>query len=76
MKHILIAGGGTGGHIAPAIAVGERASNSYKVSYLCTPRPVDAKMYAHVPNSVHVMNPPRLDKGRKLLLPFSACKTF
>ncbi len=76
LKHLLIAGGGTGGHIAPAIAVGERASDSFKVSYACTPRPVDSMMYSSVTNEVHVMNPPRLDKGMKFLLPFTALKAF
>ena len=75
-RHLLIAGGGTGGHIAPAIAVGERASGSFKVSYACTPRPVDSVMYSSVTNEVHVMNPPRLDKGMKFLLPFTAIKAF
>ena len=75
-KHLLIAGGGTGGHIAPAIAVGERASNNFKVSYACTPRPVDSMMYASVADDVHVMNPPRLDKGMKFLLPFTALRAF
>lgn len=75
-KHLLIAGGGTGGHIAPAIAVGHRAEDFFKVSYACTPRPVDTLMYADSKNAVHVMNPPRVDKGMKLLLPFSAMRSF
>ncbi len=75
-QHLLIAGGGTGGHIAPAIAVGERASDIFRVSYACTPRPVDSMMYSSVTNEVHVMNPPRIDKGMKLLLPFTALKAF
>ncbi|MCK5132990.1 MAG: UDP-N-acetylglucosamine--N-acetylmuramyl-(pentapeptide) pyrophosphoryl-undecaprenol N-acetylglucosamine transferase [Candidatus Sabulitectum sp.] len=75
-KHLLIAGGGTGGHIAPAIAVGERASDFFKVSYASTPRPVDSMMYSAVTSSVHVMNPPRVDKGMRLLLPFTALRAF
>ncbi len=76
MKHLLIAGGGTGGHIAPAIAVGERASDKFRISYACTPRPVDSMMYSAVTNRVHVMNPPRVDKGRRALLPFTATRSF
>ncbi|MCD4706304.1 MAG: UDP-N-acetylglucosamine--N-acetylmuramyl-(pentapeptide) pyrophosphoryl-undecaprenol N-acetylglucosamine transferase [Candidatus Sabulitectum sp.] len=76
MKHLLIAGGGTGGHIAPAIAVGERASDQLRVFYACTPRPVDEMMYSGVSSPVHVMNPPRVDKGMRLLLPFTAAREF
>lgn len=76
MKHLLIAGGGTGGHIAPAIAAGERASDFFEVSYACTPRPVDSMMYSAVTNQVHVMNPPRVDKGMKFFLPFTAARSF
>jgi len=74
-KHLLIAGGGTGGHITPAIAVGQTASKYFRVSYVCTPRPVDTLMYADI-EGVSVMNPPRVDKGRKMLLPFTATKSF
>ena len=70
--NLLIAGGGTGGHIAPALAVGKRASESFNVSYACTPRPVDKTMYKGANGPVHVMNPPRIDRGMKLLLPFTA----
>lgn len=76
MKHLLIAGGGTGGHIAPAIAVGERASDQFRVSFACTPRPVDKMMYSDAVNPVHVMNPPRVDKGMRLLLPVTATRSF
>ncbi|MCK5787107.1 MAG: UDP-N-acetylglucosamine--N-acetylmuramyl-(pentapeptide) pyrophosphoryl-undecaprenol N-acetylglucosamine transferase [Candidatus Sabulitectum sp.] len=78
MQHLLIAGGGTGGHIAPAIAVGERASGEFRVSYACTPRPVDKLMYADIAAAcqVHVMDPPRLDKGMKLVLPFTAARAL
>ncbi|MCK5841427.1 MAG: UDP-N-acetylglucosamine--N-acetylmuramyl-(pentapeptide) pyrophosphoryl-undecaprenol N-acetylglucosamine transferase [Candidatus Sabulitectum sp.] len=75
-KHLLIAGGGTGGHIAPAIAIGSAASEHFRVSYACTPRPVDTMMYAAVAEPVHVMNPPRIDKGMRLLLPFTATISF
>lgn len=75
-RHLLIAGGGTGGHIAPALAIGERASRQFTVSYACTPRPVDALMYSGLTETVHVMNPPRVDRGMKLLLPFTAARSF
>ena len=75
-KNLLIAGGGTGGHIAPALAVGERASEYFSVSYACTPRPVDGVMYRNVRERAHVMNPPRIDKGGKLLLPFAALRAL
>ena len=78
MQHLLIAGGGTGGHIAPAIAVGERASGEFRVSYACTPRPVDKLMYADIAATapVHVMDPPRLDKGMRMVLPFTAARAL
>jgi UDP-N-acetylglucosamine--N-acetylmuramyl-(pentapeptide) pyrophosphoryl-undecaprenol N-acetylglucosamine transferase len=76
MKNLLIAGGGTGGHIAPAIAIGEEAQNSFNVSYACTPRSVDRQMYSLVKGPVHEMNPPRIDKGNKLLLPITGCRAF
>jgi len=76
MKHLLIAGGGTGGHIAPAIAVGEAAEACFRVSYLSTPRPVDKMMYAQVDNTVHVLDPPRIDRGMKALLPFTALRAL
>ncbi len=74
-KHLLVAGGGTGGHITPAIAVGQTASEYFKVSYVCTPRPVDALMYANIEN-VSIMNPPRVDKGHRIFLPFTGGKSF
>ena len=76
IKHLLIAGGGTGGHITPAIAIGNKALESFKVSYVCTPRPVDALMYADYSSVLHVLNPPRVDKGMKLLFPFTAARSF
>ncbi len=76
MKHLLIAGGGTGGHITPALAVGHEAGKYFMVSYACTPRPVDKRMYSSVSNTVHVMNPPRADKGLKIFLPFTALYAF
>ncbi len=74
--HLLIAGGGTGGHIAPALAVGSRAADFFDVSYACTPRHVDRAMYKDAAGPVHVMNPPRIDRGMKLLLPFSAARAL
>ncbi len=72
MKKLLIAGGGTGGHISPALAAGFAAEKAFQVSWLSTPRPVDKTMYSPVADRVTVMNPPRIDKGMKFLLPFTA----
>jgi UDP-N-acetylglucosamine:LPS N-acetylglucosamine transferase len=36
-KNLLIAGGGTGGHIAPALATGAEAGEWFNVHYACTP---------------------------------------
>ncbi len=57
MKHIYFAGGGTGGHIYPALAVanellkigfGElnRAEPACKITFFCSQRPVDARILA------------------------------
>jgi UDP-N-acetylglucosamine--N-acetylmuramyl-(pentapeptide) pyrophosphoryl-undecaprenol N-acetylglucosamine transferase len=75
-QNLLIAGGGTGGHIAPALAVGNRASDDFNVFYACTPRPVDKTMYKNANGPVHVMNPPRIDRGMKVLLPFTALRAL
>lgn len=74
--NLLIAGGGTGGHISPALAVGSRAEEFFRVSYACTPRPVDKIMYGKAEVEAHVMNPPRIDRGMKLLLPFTALRAL
>ncbi len=75
-KRLLIAGGGTGGHIAPALAVGSQAEQYFQVSYACTPRPVDTIMYSRVQNQVHVLNPPRIDRGMKILFPLTAVRSL
>lgn len=71
MKRILVAGGGTGGHIAPALAVGRRISSEAwaNVFYARTERPVDAVMYAVEGDMVHTLRSPRIDSGARLLLP-------
>lgn len=74
--NLLIAGGGTGGHIAPALAVGRRCEEFFSVTYACTPRPVDKAMYSGAGKPVHVLNPPRIDKGMKLLLPWTALRAL
>lgn len=75
-KNLLIAGGGTGGHIAPALASGKRAQGFFNVYYACTPRPVDRRMYAEAGVTAEVMDPPRVDRGMRLLLPFTALRAL
>lgn len=71
MKRVLIAGGGTGGHIAPALAVGKRIAGEgwAEVFYARTERPVDSAMYAREGDRVHALRSPRIDRGARLLLP-------
>jgi len=74
---VLLAGGGTGGHIAPALAVAEAvkaADPSVEVHFAATTRPVDRSMYASWGGSVTFMRAPRVDCGwtGRSLLPFSA----
>lgn len=43
-KHIIFAGGGTGGHIYPAIAIAEKITQFYpqtQITFFCSERPVD-----------------------------------
>lgn len=47
--HIVFAGGGTGGHLYPAIAVAETLRNVHpgvEVEFLCSRRPIDAEVLA------------------------------
>jgi UDP-N-acetylglucosamine--N-acetylmuramyl-(pentapeptide) pyrophosphoryl-undecaprenol N-acetylglucosamine transferase len=49
MKYFYFAGGGTGGHIYPAIAVVQellRAEPACKVTFFCSQRPMDARILA------------------------------
>lgn len=74
MRRVLIAGGGTGGHIAPALVVGKRVSLDgwAEVFYAKTERPVDTAMYAPEGDRAHALRSPRIDKGARILLPFTA----
>lgn len=63
---IAIVGGGTGGHISPAIAVAQavwKEKPDANIQFISTPRPVDRRMYAPYREIVHVMDLPRIDKG-------------
>lgn len=78
---IAIAGGGTGGHISPAIAVAEaiwEKNPNTGIDFIATPRPVDRRMYSKFGDTVHVLNPPRIDRGISdvAMLPFRAVREF
>jgi UDP-N-acetylglucosamine--N-acetylmuramyl-(pentapeptide) pyrophosphoryl-undecaprenol N-acetylglucosamine transferase len=82
VKSLVIAGGGTGGHISPAISVAESVSRldpGVSIHFFCTPRPVDLRMYAGFGDRVHVLDSPRIDKGGiagKLAFPFRAMQAW
>ncbi len=78
---VAIAGGGTGGHISPAIAVAEAIWEKYPdtgIDFIATPRPVDRRMYCKFGEIVHILNSPRIDRGilDVGLLPFKALREF
>ncbi|MCD4701921.1 MAG: UDP-N-acetylglucosamine--N-acetylmuramyl-(pentapeptide) pyrophosphoryl-undecaprenol N-acetylglucosamine transferase [Candidatus Aegiribacteria sp.] len=78
---VAISGGGTGGHISPAIAVAEAIWDKYpdtRIDFIATPRPVDRRMYYKFGDTVHILNPPRMDRGivDVALLPFRAAREF
>lgn len=78
---LTIAGGGTGGHISPAIAVAEAFREmrpGTDITFISTPRPVDSRMYAPYGDAVHVMRPPRIDRGLTdiTLFPFRAVREY
>lgn len=64
MKTFLLAGGGTGGHISPALAVAEfleASSCGAEVRFAATGRPVDRRMYASREARTSFLDPPRAD---------------
>jgi UDP-N-acetylglucosamine--N-acetylmuramyl-(pentapeptide) pyrophosphoryl-undecaprenol N-acetylglucosamine transferase len=82
MVRVAISGGGTGGHIAPALAVGEAlerllGESEVDVTYYSTDRPVDREMYGDAGVECRVIDSPRIDKGgiaARLALPFRALR--
>jgi len=78
---VAISGGGTGGHISPAIAVAEaiwERCPDADIDFIATPRPVDRRMYQQFGDTVHILNPPRIDRGilDVALLPLRAVREF
>jgi UDP-N-acetylglucosamine--N-acetylmuramyl-(pentapeptide) pyrophosphoryl-undecaprenol N-acetylglucosamine transferase len=74
---VVFAGGGTGGHIAPALAVAEAIRGSHpevEIGFVSTPRPVDREMYSGYGKAVRILDSPRIDSGPagRVLLPLSA----
>ncbi|MBD3369474.1 hypothetical protein GF402_03830 [Candidatus Fermentibacteria bacterium] len=74
MIRVCLAGGGTGGHISPAIAISEALQRTgiCECFFVATHRLVDRRMYSSYGSRVHYMESPRLDIGgfgSKLLLP-------
>lgn len=82
MNPFLLAGGGTGGHISPALAVAEALENrlgwSVSIHFAATQRPVDRRMYSGMGERVHFLDPPRIDRGPAGLLgfPFGAVRAW
>lgn len=65
MKHIYFAGGGTGGHIYPALAVAQellRVKPDCKITFFCSQRPIDTRVlgttgYKFIPLPVEGFSP-------------------
>ncbi|MCE5340637.1 MAG: UDP-N-acetylglucosamine--N-acetylmuramyl-(pentapeptide) pyrophosphoryl-undecaprenol N-acetylglucosamine transferase [Planctomycetaceae bacterium] len=65
MKHIYFAGGGTGGHIYPALAVAQellRVEPDCKITFFCSQRPIDTRVlgttgYRFIPLPVSGFSP-------------------
>ncbi len=77
-----IAGGGTGGHISPAIGIalklGPLSGGEAAFHFVATPRPVDERMYSPWRDRTTVLDPPRVDTGVAGLLsvPFRSVSTL
>ncbi|MBN1434728.1 glycosyltransferase, partial [Candidatus Fermentibacterales bacterium] len=81
---VAISGGGTGGHISPALAVGAALEEMLgpdrsDVVYYATTRPVDAAMYGEAGVRWEVLDSPRIDTGgmiARLLLPARSARAL
>ena len=81
MNGIVIAGGGTGGHISPAIAVSESVSAAApwcSIDFIGSNRPIDLRMYSEFGSAFHPLDPPRMDRGTAdlLALPFRVVPAY
>lgn len=73
--HVLLAGGGTGGHLFPGIALAQglrAAAPSTRITFLCTDRALDAAQLPRYGLSGDVLPAPRLTSWRSYLaFPFA-----
>ncbi len=64
MAHVLIAGGGSGGHIAPALAIAENLQNaSILASIACSERAIDQRMLKSAGVEYHTTPARPLNRG-------------
>lgn len=81
IKRILFAGGGTGGHIYPALAVAEqllKLDPAVQIHYLCSSRPIDAQILGNSDMAFTCLSAQGLGPGilRKLRFPVAFIKGY